>query len=226
MQEFDPYEELGIESDATEEQVRTAFKALAKTLHPDIVGQGDLDEECSREVNERFARIKRAFDLLMDGRARAEYDQFGFMNGDEKSELAKDATRFLCDGFTQMIEGKELEELAGVDLLFALRLLVAEQVKAAQKTLFGLEADLKKRERRSRLIKGRLKRKQKGPNMFAGILDKQVKDQRNAVADAVFDLKVKAEAFRLLEGYTYDHPQASNGDTLVRVIARVTAGPR
>lgn len=62
-----PYETLGVASTATEAEIKSAFRRLAKTAHPDMHG-GD------RAV---FERLNAAYALLMDRERRAHYDATG-----------------------------------------------------------------------------------------------------------------------------------------------------
>ena len=54
----DPYQELGVSRQASADEVRRAFRKLAKQLHPDK-NPGDKASE------ERFKRVSAAFDLLV-----------------------------------------------------------------------------------------------------------------------------------------------------------------
>ena len=64
----DPYKELGVAKSASADEVKKAFRKLAKELHPDK-NPGDKVSE------ERFKRITAAFDLLGDAEKRAKYDR-------------------------------------------------------------------------------------------------------------------------------------------------------
>ena len=64
----DPYKELGVSKGASAEDVKKAFRKLAKDLHPDK-NPGD------KAAEERFKRITAAFDLLGDAEKRAKYDR-------------------------------------------------------------------------------------------------------------------------------------------------------
>jgi DnaJ-class molecular chaperone len=64
----DPYQELGVSRTATAEDVRAAFRKLAKQYHPDR-NPGDKKSE------ERFKRVSAAFDLLGDEDKRKKYDR-------------------------------------------------------------------------------------------------------------------------------------------------------
>jgi len=64
----DPYKELGVSKGASADEIKKAFRKLAKELHPDK-NPGDKASE------ERFKRVTAAFDLLGDAEKRAKYDR-------------------------------------------------------------------------------------------------------------------------------------------------------
>src|ERR1044071_9851417 len=74
----DYYEILGVKRDATEDQIRQAFRKLARKHHPDL-NPGDKADE------ERFKEINEANEVLSDSEKRKRYDQLGanWQNGAE-----------------------------------------------------------------------------------------------------------------------------------------------
>jgi DnaJ domain len=68
---MDFYEELGLKTDATEEDIRRSHRRLIKLLHPD--GQEDPELKALAELQLR--RINGVVDLLYDAERRREYDQ-------------------------------------------------------------------------------------------------------------------------------------------------------
>ncbi|KAL4146781.1 hypothetical protein PRNP1_010538 [Phytophthora ramorum] len=64
------YELMGIESDATPEQIKKAYRRKALQLHPDKRGN-------TPESQEEFTRMKQAYDVLSDPQKREVYDQVG-----------------------------------------------------------------------------------------------------------------------------------------------------
>lgn len=64
----DPYSVLGVAKDATEDQIRAAYRKLAKQYHPDL-NPGD------KAAEERFKAVASAHDLLSDAERRARYDR-------------------------------------------------------------------------------------------------------------------------------------------------------
>jgi molecular chaperone DnaJ len=66
----DPYEVLGVGRDASEQQIKKAFRMLARELHPDVNAH-DPDAE------EKFKEAAEAYEILSDAERRATYDRHG-----------------------------------------------------------------------------------------------------------------------------------------------------
>src|ERR1700753_2342372 len=66
--EKDYYKVLGVPKDATEAEIKKAYRKLAREFHPDA-NKGDAKAE------ERFKEISEANDVLSDGKRRKEYDE-------------------------------------------------------------------------------------------------------------------------------------------------------
>jgi DnaJ-class molecular chaperone len=64
----DPYKTLGVQQNATQEEIRAAYRKLAKKLHPDL-NPGD------RKAEEKFKAASSAYDLLGDPDKRARFDR-------------------------------------------------------------------------------------------------------------------------------------------------------
>lgn len=71
----DFYEILGISKDATDEQIKKAYKKQAVKWHPDR--WGDKSEEEQKKAEENFKEVAEAYEVLHDPQKRQRYDQFG-----------------------------------------------------------------------------------------------------------------------------------------------------
>jgi len=70
--ERDPYAVLGIGRDATQEDIKAAFRERALECHPDRVADGK-----KTAAKDEFLRVQEAFDVLSDPERRAAYDANG-----------------------------------------------------------------------------------------------------------------------------------------------------
>lgn len=69
MSKRDYYDVLGVSEDASKQDIRRAYRSLARKYHPDINKEEDAQE--------KFIEVKEAYEVLSDDQKRAQYDQFG-----------------------------------------------------------------------------------------------------------------------------------------------------
>ena len=70
MAKRDYYEVLGLQKGASQDDIRRAYRQLAKKYHPDVNKEPGAEE--------KFKEINEAYDTLSDEQKKARYDQFGF----------------------------------------------------------------------------------------------------------------------------------------------------
>ncbi len=77
------YETLGVSENATESEIKKAYRKLARKYHPDV--------NKSPEAEEKFKEINAAYEVLSDKEKKAQYDQFGdqMFGGQNFSDFAR-----------------------------------------------------------------------------------------------------------------------------------------
>jgi len=75
MAQRDYYEVLGLTKDASDDEIKKAYRKLAKKYHPDVSKEKDAEA--------KFKEVQEAYSILSDPQQKASYDQFGHggMNG-------------------------------------------------------------------------------------------------------------------------------------------------
>ncbi len=81
MSKRDYYEVLGVQKNASEAEIKKAFKRLAMKHHP------DRNQDNQEEAEVKFKEAKEAYDILSDSQKRAAYDQFGHAGVDQSAGM-------------------------------------------------------------------------------------------------------------------------------------------
>lgn len=79
MADKDYYSILGVNKDASADELKSAYRRLAKKYHPDVYATATEAEK--KNAEEKFKEIQHAYDVLSDPQKKAAYDQYGSEDG-------------------------------------------------------------------------------------------------------------------------------------------------
>jgi len=134
MSKRDCYEVLGISRDATEKEIKKAYKRLAMKYHPDRTKGDDALEE-------KFKEVKEAYEILNDPNTRAAFDQYGH-DGVNQQGHGGGGGGFGGGGFDDIFGdifggGRRGQQRAqqGSDLRYNMELTLEEAVKGISKEI-------------------------------------------------------------------------------------------
>lgn len=101
----DYYEILGVSRDASPEEIKRAFRRLAKEYHPDVY-KGD-----KKEAERRFRKIAEAYEVLSDPVKRAQYDRFGHVGPEQTVDFGAEGFRRARQAFEEFFGPSAFEEI-------------------------------------------------------------------------------------------------------------------
>lgn len=116
MSKRDYYEVLGLKKDAKPDEIKKAYRKLAKEYHPDK-NQGDKDAES------KFKEVSEAYEHLSDANKKANYDRFGH------------GGRTMRDQFSEMFNRQQQPTVrVGYNMSLIVKLTLEEIFSGAKKT--------------------------------------------------------------------------------------------
>src|SRR4030088_9694 len=108
MKYKDYYKTLGLERGATDEELKKAYRKLARKYHPDV----------SKEANakEKFQEVAEAYETLKDKEKRSAYDSLGSHSPGQDFRPSQDWYQRFGERSGAQSGANEYEDLSGVDL--------------------------------------------------------------------------------------------------------------
>lgn len=144
-QKRDYYEVLGISKGASDDEIKKAYRSLAKKYHPDM-NPGD------KEAEVKFKEVNEAYSILSDADKKARYDQYGFagvdpnmgggagagfggFGGADFSDIGDIFSSFFGGGFGGGTQARRNGPVAGEDLSARVNLTFEEAVFGCKKNI-------------------------------------------------------------------------------------------
>ncbi|MBB5018241.1 molecular chaperone DnaJ [Chitinivorax tropicus] len=137
MSKKDFYEVLGINRDASEEDIKKAYRKLAMKYHPDR-------NPDNPQAEEKFKEAKEAYEILSDSQKRAAYDQYGHAGVDPQAGMGGGGAGFggFADAFGDIFgdifggaRGGRSNVYRGADLRYNLEITLEEAARGCDKQI-------------------------------------------------------------------------------------------
>lgn len=118
----DLYEIMGVSKNASEEEIKKAYKNLAKKWHPD---KHIKDPKKQKEAEEKFKEVAAAYEVLSDRDKRNNYDRYGITDGQPRGNMNFNwggdfdsifNTFFNRRGFKKQQQGEHIQVVVEVSL--------------------------------------------------------------------------------------------------------------
>ena len=138
MAKRDFYDILGVNRDASDDEIKKAYRKLAMKYHPDR-------NPDNKEAEEKFKEAKEAYEMLSDPQKKAAYDRYGHAGVDPSMGAGPGAQGF--DGFADAFgdifgdlfggggRGGRSNVYRGADLRYNLEITLEEAARGAEKTI-------------------------------------------------------------------------------------------
>ena len=131
----DYYSILGLSRNASQEEIKRAFRRLARQYHPDL-------NHGNKEAEEKFKEINEAYSCLSDPVKRANYDRYGTAEGPTSNGFGFETYTTFTDIFEDLFEGffdsfgfKKNRATKGADLRYDLTITLEEAAFGVEKSI-------------------------------------------------------------------------------------------
>lgn len=199
----DLYERLGVKKDATQAQIRKAYRRAAQEWHPDRHGNSEASKE-------QFQRIQRAYDVLSDVLQRDFYDATG-MKKPNDSEMRATAQDVAMQAFAAHIEAGPKADNMDLETFECVNIVenVAKQLQAAAN---GLRNQAAAHQRALSKLESMLRRFRKAKGSFEDspvsvMIRQKIDATKRAKVQDELNADVHEMAIEFAKEYSYDVAQ-------------------
>ena len=112
MAKKDYYEILGVDKNASSDEIKKAYRTLAKKWHPD-------KNQNNKETEEKFKEISEAYEHLSDADKKAKYDRFGHASSGNQGFHGEHP-------FADLFRRQQAQDRVGQDMTLVLKLTIEE----------------------------------------------------------------------------------------------------
>lgn len=179
---MNPYKELDVPIDATDEEIKDSYRELAKDLRPDVGGDA-----------EKFKSVSNAYAILKSPEKRRRYDA-----GEAEPEVnpQSQAIFVINQLVTEILDTHHTDDIIYIDIVGTIKSRITTSEKELSAAIKKLKAEVAKLDKMAEIFKARLKSKKAKNNLFKMALSnkrQQVQRELNIhlKSKAVFDAALK-----------------------------------
>lgn len=189
-----PYNELGVDREASPDEIKQAYRNKARQTHPDSGGNA-----------EEFDRIQKSYMILKDPEARDHYDKTGRVN-EKSQDMALD---ILADIFNNLLEQ---EAPLFVDYVEIMNGILDSTVNAIRKSL----KDYEKRKVKLEKMQKKFKRKKKDKGFFEYAIAERIHEADDKIRRSKHALSNTQRAKLLLNEYEFEPDPKPSVEEMIR----------
>lgn len=178
----DHYDTLGVTRDASPDEIKKAFRKLARKHHPDMNSESDVS----------MSDINVAYEVLSDPQRRANYDATG---DDSVTQLQAFAKGMVIAKIGQWMENEQLEHMDAMAY-------VREALKKDLAIVRTNQANGERIKARLQRLRKRFKYHGKGDDVLDGLIATQLKNVEDQLAKIALDFEKIELAFEISKEYT------------------------
>lgn len=187
----DLYGMLEVQTDATVEEIRKAYKKLAGIYHP--------DKKTGNE--ELFKAIKQAYDILIDPVKRSNYNATGIYKGNdlEKVEAARGAVENRIAGIIDFA----LDQIENIDIVETLKQDIVKNIKVCDREIKQLNKKIDKLNKNKKRAKG----------IILNVFNKKIKAKEEEKEDTMVNKELFEISSKIIKTcvYEFEQEQGENG---------------
>lgn len=181
----DLYSVLGVARGAGGDEIKRAYRSLAKAKHPDVGGSRG-----------EFEAIQQAHEVLIDAERRAKYDATGEIGGPAANPLA--GVMEVLDGLLAAVVS-QMNDLRGEDVVQLMRDRLREEERKIAQAIAGIPAKAAKIDKLAARFHCA-----SGENVIRKSLELRAEAMRKQVADATAHREKIRAAIKFLDTYSFD----------------------
>ena len=192
----DLYEELGVEHDASEADIRAAYRRRAKQAHPDAGGTAD-----------EFERINRAKLVLLNSSRRQKYDETGKIDDSADDSLARamNVVSNVIDEVLATIERKG-GDIMNFDVVEDAKRVLDGRIRTSENHIVQSRNTIKTLKN---IIKRFHTKKKNAPNRLASLFEARLKSAEDVLRNNQEIVASMKRAYEILSEHTFEYDVSS-----------------